>query len=118
MQVSSTSQNLLSLVQNPFQSVQGCTYQADQLFALVCPEQSVVMITDAKSVLNQNNCVRNCFNANSTISPEPEYQVTENLLQLNSMQQINVQEFAVSAINLNSTLELIYYDMKKIKEEN
>ncbi|MFO0117179.1 MAG: hypothetical protein ACK521_06050 [bacterium] len=27
-------------------------------------------------------------------------------------------EFAVSALNLNSTMELIYYDMKKIKEEN
>jgi len=94
----------------------GCTYNVDYLFALVCPDQAAVMITDAKSVLNQNNCVRNCFSSNSTTSSESEYAVSENLLQLNALQNLNVHEFAVSALNLNSTIELIYYDMKKIKE--
>jgi hypothetical protein len=37
---------------------------------------------------------------------------------VNAVSNLNVHEFAVSALNHNSTMELIYYDMKKIKEEN
>lgn len=79
-----------------------CTYKVDQLFALICPSQ--VLVVDAKSLFMPPS-----LEANATL--EFEFKVQENELDPSQLKQLQINEFAISGTFKNNTMEMMYYDM-------